>query len=283
METIAEQQLWSLLHGQNAASAVNCSQVRCDSGCEVETYLDLVKKVAELQYRNREYVLLFRGQTKDYRNSKNNTSLKPSIFRGDGGANPNGQELTERFWRLSEAERQLVEQYADGDHMGSERLRRHRILRWTILQHYEVCRTPLLDVTHSLRIAASFASDRADEDAFVFVLGVPNISGAVTASAEASLQIIRLSSVCPPSALRPHIQEGYLLGEYPELAAYEQKQLYGHYEVDFGRRLVAKFRFKPSTFWRGAQFPKLSHKALYPAPSNDPLHDLTKRIRENLN
>lgn len=146
-----------------------------------------------------------------------------------------------------------------------------------------MCATPLLDVTHSLRIAASFASDGAKDECFLFVLGVPNLSGAVTASAEANLQIIRLSSVCPPSAVRPHIQEGYLLGEYPELAAYEQKQMYGHYEIDFGRRLIAKFRFDPKTFWRRDRFPKVTRKALYPAPSNDPLHELTQIIRRAQN
>lgn len=39
----------------------------------------------------------------------------------------------------------------------TDRLKRQRILHWSILQHYEVSATPLLDVTHSLPIAASFA------------------------------------------------------------------------------------------------------------------------------
>ena len=94
--------------------------------------------------------------------------------------------------------------------LGVDRMKRQQILRWAILQHYEVCPTPLLDVTHSLRIAASFASAHADNSAYIFVVGVPNLSGAVTASAEASIQTIRLSSVCPPTAVRAHIQEGYL-------------------------------------------------------------------------
>jgi hypothetical protein len=125
-----------------------------------------------------------------------------------------------------------------------------RILRWSILQHYEICATPLLDVTQSLRVAASFASERTTAEAFIFVLGVPNLSGAVTANAETGIQIVRLTSVCPPNAKRPHVQEGYLLGEYPELSDYSQKRLYAHHEVDFGKRLVAKFRFDPKSFWK---------------------------------
>jgi len=80
------------------------------------------------------------------------------------------------------------------------------------------------------------------------VIGVPHLSGAVTASADAGLQIVRLSSVCPPSAVRPHIQEGYLLGEYPEMARADQKQNYKHYEIDFGRRLVASLDFDLVSF-----------------------------------
>ncbi len=40
------------------------------------------------------------------------------------------------------------------------------MLRWAILQHYEVCRTPLLDVTQS--IAASFASMVNGDERYVF-------------------------------------------------------------------------------------------------------------------
>ena len=114
------------------------------------------------------------------------------------------------------------------------------------------------------------------------MLGVPNLSGAITASAEAGLQIVRLSSVCPPSAVRPHIQEGYLLGEYPEMAGYEQKANYFPYEIDFGRRLVAKFAFNPATFWKGDNFPKVARKALYPSAKNDPLYQLALDVKEQV-
>src|SRR5262249_6250523 len=105
----------------------------------------------------------------------------------------------------------------------------------------------------------------------------PTRAGAVTASAEAGLQIIRLASVCPPEARRPHIQEGYLLGEYPDIPEFRQKQLYEAYEVDFGRRLIAKFRFKPKKFWTNEGFPPVPQNALYPQPDN--LFSLTERIK----
>jgi len=283
MENIGEQELWSFYDSSLDARRAKVSDVRKGAGHRVGSYLELATKVAELQFRNPDYVLLFRGQTGDYGNVKKNTSLKPSLFRPIGKKNPNASQLTQRFQILERAERELVVRYEQQKLLGVARLKRHRILRWSILQHYEVCPTPLLDVTHSLRIAASFASYPAQDDAFLFVLGVPNLSGAITASAEAGLQIVRLSSVCPPTAVRPHIQEGYLLGEYPDLGGYTQKELYHHYEIDFGRRLVAKFCFDPEKLWKNDDFPKVAHSALYPSEEEDPLCKLASAVKTAAN
>jgi FRG domain len=279
MEIIGQQEIWSFYDGSNKAQrTTDVSNVRNGAGHSVDSFLDLARKVAELQFSNPHHVLLFRGQRKDHVDGKNMTTLKPSVFRSEPPSNriPGEATLTKRFALLELAERELALRY---DREGADRLKRQRILRWSILQHYEVCDTPLLDVTHSLRIAASFASQSSMGQAFVFVLGVPNLSGAITVSAEAGLQIARLSSVCPPSAVRPHIQEGYLLGEYPEIDRYEQKAHYRVREIDFGRRLIAKFRFDPSTFWKSDKFPQVPHDALYISSSRDPLSSITNEVK----
>jgi len=287
METIGQQEVWSFYDGSHEAKKTqDITTVRQGVGHKVSSFLQLATKVAELNFRNREHVLLFRGQKGDHRDGKNRTTLKPSVFRPKPPATgiPGAGALTSRFAKLERAGRELARRYdREGyDKESADRLKKQRILRWSILQHYEVCLTPLLDVTHSLRIAASFACLGATDEAFVFVLGVPNLSGAITASAEAGLQIVRLSSVCPPVALRPHIQEGYLLGEYPEIGGYDQKELYHAYEIDFGRRLVAKFRFDPRTFWETDTFPKVEEGALYPAASEDPLYKLALEVKNTL-
>jgi len=282
METIGSQKIWSFFDNRPACQVAKNSEVRHGPGHRVRSYLELATKIAELQFRNRDHVLFFRGQSGDYKNASGNTTLKPTLFRPRKKGNPNRSTLIARFQTLDRAERVLIQQYVSAGFLGIERLQRHRILRWSILQHYEVCTTPLLDVTHSIRIAASFASLPTTSRAYVFVLGVPNLSGAITASAEAGLQIVRLSSVCPPSAVRPHIQEGYLLGVYPELIGYEQKANYFHYEMDFGRRLVAKFVFNPVTFWKSDNFPQVAKRALYPSATNDPLYKLALGIQDGL-
>jgi len=281
LETIGEHQIWTFLSGRREAAPARCAEIRKRKAYPVTGYMDLATKVAELQFRNRDFVLMFRGQRFDRRNRSGYTSLKPSLLRAKEGAVPSAAVLMRRFNVLAGAERLLVQAYVAKKLLGKERLKRQQILRWAILQHYEVCPTPLLDVTSSLRIAASFASDAAEDEAYLFVLGIPNVSGAITASAEAGLQTVRLSSVCPPSALRPHIQEGYLLGEYPDLRGFDQKQLFEHRELDCGRRLFAKFRFDPAVFWKDAAFPMVARSALYP-DKKDPLYALTEPIRRRL-
>ena len=195
METIGQQKIWSFPKLAHKAVPTTCTAVRASMASQVNSFMSLATKVAELQFLNRDFVLLFRGQKGDYKNNKGNTTLKPTLFRTASGKNPSLEALMQRFNTLQRAEGLLGKIYTERSFLGRKRIQRQQMLRWSILQHYEVCATPLLDVTHSLRVAASFASDGADCEAYVFVLGVPNLSGAVTASAEAGIQIIRLSSV----------------------------------------------------------------------------------------
>lgn len=285
METIGKSKILSFLAVHDEIQKTTNRAIRQDSGHFVADYLELAKKIAALQFKNPEHVLLFRGQGNDYKNKMRNSTLKPSLFRPQRGDStiPDEPLLLRRFQSLTGAEQALIDIYQE--RQGPEvslRLKRHRILRWSILQHYEICDTPLLDVTHSLRVAASFASDVNSNNAYIYVLGVPNISGSVTASAEAGIQIIRLSSACPPDAVRPHIQEGYLLGEYPDMPDFDQKRHYPAYEIDFGRRLIAKFKFNPQTFWDGDDFPKINLQALYPN-ADDPLFDMADQLKSQLN
>jgi hypothetical protein len=280
VNTIGKTELFSYFDAQTRPKRATNTDIRRGAGHRVRNYLELATKVAELQFLNQDHVFLFRGQGNDHHNRNNNTTLKPSLMRSIHPArNLTPPQTAHRFEILRLAEMELERRFVAAELLGVARLQRHRIMRWSILQHYEICRTPLLDVTHSLRVAASFASADSQETAFLFVLGVPNLSGGITASSESGLQIVRLASVCPPSALRPHIQEGYLLGVYPDMGDPEQKQHYEHYEIDFGRRLIAKFCFNPKRFWKANDaFPAIARAALYPDAA-DPLYRLATKIR----
>lgn len=283
MEVIGRHELWTF-DSEGKIEPSDNAAVRRGRACPVKSYFDLATRVAELQFRNRDHVLLFRGQGGDHKDSRRHTTLKPNLFRGSSDLDgiPSPGELLPRFKKLADAERLLSEAYSQRQFLGFERLARQRIVRWSVLQHYEMCLTPLLDVTYSLRVAASFASLGGANQAYVFVLGVPNLSGAVTASAEAGLQIIRLSSVCPPVAVRPHIQEGYLLGEYPDLDTVERKANYPHTEIDFGRRLIAKFCFNPAEFRLDGAFPLIPKETLYPVGPNDRFCETAELVKRRL-
>lgn len=275
MDTIGLEDLWTFKDSGQSAEVSDCRAVRTSRGHKVSDFFELAAKIAELQFRNRSQVLFFRGQQCDWiaENQPHiGSTLRPKIFRRPTHPQ-NSNWLSPRFERLQEIEPQLVQTFRDNDFLGADEIAKYRILRWAILQHYEICATPLLDVTQSQRIGASFASvGNKTKSAFLFVLGVPNVSGAITASAEAGLQTIRLSSVCPPTAMRPHIQEGFLLGEYPEIGDIDQKHNYSLHEVDFGKRLVAKFRFDPTQFWTNrGQFQEVGPRALYPTEKEDSL------------
>src|SRR5207244_9915763 len=66
-------------------------------------------------------------------------------------------ELRHRFDLLDQAARLLIAKFGSANVDGRRELRCKRYIQWSILQHYEVVATPLLDLTHSLRVACSFA------------------------------------------------------------------------------------------------------------------------------
>jgi hypothetical protein len=279
MEVIGKQWLWTFLSDTGSIRPTTSNtQIRKAPGRKVRSFLELTALMADLQFNNRDYVLLFRGQDQDYLNKAGNTTLKPELFRRKGRGNPGRETLIPAFERLRRCEEELVRAYSDAKFVEPKRLARQQILRWAILQHYQVCATPLLDVTQSLRVAASFATHgNSTEYGYLFVIGVPNISGAVTASAEAGIQIVRLASACPPSALRPHVQQGYLLGEYPDMQSMDQKSHYAADKIDFGLRLIAKFQLCLATFWKSASFPIVSELDLY--PQRDRLNTVAGRVK----
>ncbi len=262
---------------------IKLSHLRRDAGLKVASYGAVVERVAELSFRNPQFILVFRGQSGDWRNRAKNTSIQPRIFRSARGTTqpPSPTALRSRYALLARAEEALIGGYQAGGFIGLERLQRYRILRWAILQHYGICDTPLLDVTSSLRVAASFASMGGKDDGVLYVLAIPYLGGSVTAASEHGLQIMRLSSICPPEALRPHFQEGYLLGEYPELSSVLDKRHYHAYEIDFGLRLLCKFRLEPGDFWKDPLFPQIQKEALFP-DRRDRFFAVAQKIRAGL-
>lgn len=235
----------------------------------VSDYRELVHQVAKLSYFNKDHLLFYRGQGHDYRNKAGASTFYPGIYRGGAVSK---QELDIRFNILASAANQMCDHLRRRNRGAYKDVKRRKYVQWSILQHYEVWPTPLLDFTHSLLVACSFASLRADTDeGYVFAFGLPYVTNRISINSEHDIVNVRLLSICPPDALRPYFQEGYLAGTDEIMAEYETKE-----ELDFNNRLIAKFRFRRKEFWGGG-FQPIPESVLY--PQGDEFEQICKKIR----
>lgn len=246
-------------------------KIKASSAIEVSTFRELVEHIAKLSYVNKDHMLFFRGQANDYVNKANNSTFYPSIYRGDYLSY---QEIVNRFDVLEGASKELVKLFESNKIEGHKDLKRRKYIQWSILQHYEVCATPLLDFTHSLRVACSFATnDNQTDHAYIFVFGLPYITNRISVNSEHDLVNIRLLSICPPTALRPHFQEGYLVGTDDVTINYDSKT-----ELDFNNRLIIKFKIPNNADFWGTGFSSIPKESLY--PDQDIINELCSQIKE---
>ena len=234
----------------------------------VQTYRDLLEAVSFLGAMNKGLTLFYRGQTK-------NSDPVPTIFRDKWQPLQSGEYVPISaasrpyyFGRLSDLGH-AVYKICDTPALGLPRWRGLRDLReiqWAIIQHYGIWPTPLIDITSSLRVAASFGlglfpgSSSSPKVAYLYVVGLPYSTAWISFDANQGLVLARLQSACPPIAKRPHFQDGFLLGTSP-LAGVEQSDCD---ESRLARRLVAKFELHDSgSFW-DSDFPVIGSGALLP-------------------
>lgn len=238
----------------------------------VRTFSELIKQTARLSYLNKDYLLFYRGQSFDHQNKVGNSTFYPSIYRQDYLTQ---REVIYQFDILENACEILVESFQSKNIEGCVDVKKRKSIQWSILQHYEVCETPLLDFTQSLRVACSFAlSDEDKKEGYVYVFALPYITNRISVNSEQDIINIRLLSICPPTAIRPYFQEGYLTGTSDITNNYETKT-----ELDFNRRLVAKFIIPNTKVFWGPDFSLIPKNSLF--PPNDPINDLCQTLKNN--
>lgn len=247
------------------------TQVRRSLGYRVKTFETLVSLVAEVGYRNRRYNLLFRGQEVDHKDRNGASRIYPSIYRPkDGQTSLRGPTLAARFEEFRAAMSKLRNARSSLADAGPG-LYRHWEYQAALLQHYKIRKTPLLDATQSLRVAASFAMPRASHgEGFIMVLGMPHPHGSISHFVDDDMTLVKLQNVCPPEALRPHYQEGYLLGRMSVMNRTKEAADNAAY------RLLAKYHLtNDGGFWTKS-FRPIHQSALL--PRNDPFLDKILRI-----
>lgn len=250
------------------------AQVRQDPGYEVSRFPDVVRYVSELASCNTRFNLLFRGQNEDYLDSNGRTKLYPTIFRPD--KNRSRVHKTTIRLRFKDLRRVINTLRANRYDL---KLNSHLVVYpeyWlSLLQHYGICSTPLLDLTQSLRVATSFAlldleTGSLRERGYLYVLGMPHLHGCISAFADHRMTIVKLQSVSPPQALRPHFQEGYLVGRWPRTESKEAQDNFAYW-------LVGKYMLDNTgqRFFEG-DFPAIPQNALL--PERDPFKDELRQL-----
>lgn len=238
------------------------NEVASDQGLLVSDYPELVRQVAKISYYNPSFNLFFRGQHVDHmirpKSGDHRSSIYPSIFRPPKHKTTLHSKIKQnRFDRLDTLCSDLVDQYRFPGRFTRLRVKSYQELQWSILQHYQKCKTPLIDITQSLRVAASFCILNNDNQfGYLYIFALPNVNGSISYFVDENIVLAKLQSICPPQALRAHFQEAFLVGHFP------------HNEVkswakNLANRLIAKFRIPTNGFWpRG--FPSIPKAALFP-------------------
>jgi hypothetical protein len=240
----------------------------------VHTYRELVKEVATISFNNPELNIFYRGQRREHKIGDRGTSLYPPIFRKGNEKKRVRDVLNARYTKLQKASKQLLIKYKENGWHGRSTLEKFPEVCWAILQHYEACDTPLLDITSSLRVACSSALRKASESAIVYIIGLPHTNGSISYYADEEQIIVRLLSICPPNALRPYYQEGYLVGTFPTIEVKARTP-----SLDVANRLVAKFQIPKRRFW-DKHFTEIPELALF--PKNDEMYKIATEIKEAL-
>ncbi|MGM9474540.1 FRG domain-containing protein [Pseudarthrobacter sp. YS3] len=283
---------WKEVEGLRPEDWDNLSATKCDSGRTslqeapsqaVERYEDLADIVSFLAVMNKNLTLLFRGQREDY------PQLLPTLQRPtcppDARWAVAGTMDANRAWywnKLEGIEEKVREVLFEKGLPRWRHIRDSRFARWAVIQHYELWPTPMLDFSTSLRVAATFAfgepedfnsgehkisNPSAEKSGFLYITGVDRLQSDLMAlpdndAVERSngLVTVRLNAVCPPRAVRPHLQEGVLVCRYP----FDGDWMLDPGRNDFSSRLIAKIKLiDRGSFW-SPDFPRLTKRALLP-------------------
>jgi hypothetical protein len=243
----------------------------------VKNYDELVRNVAQISYWNRHLMLYYRGQSKDFMDHEQKSTLLPSIYRSK--ADEAKRDIKHRFEVLNSCVKSLQASFSSHKLKiaGTHIIHKFQEVSWALLQHYEVCGTPLLDLTHSLHVASSFAYHLGEKTGVVYVLALPWMNDAIGYNSHEEIINLRLVSSCPPQAQRPFFQEGYLAGQFPNYKLDDPKR---SPQFDLSRRVIAKFCFdKNPDFW-GSGFMNIPEDKLY--PGDDIIGEICLKIKEEM-
>lgn len=237
------------------------NKIRASEGYKVTSFRQLMDEVAYVTINNRNYEMFYRGQEIDFKNNqaiyykerKAKSTIFPSICRPE--KNDDGSykysikktQIKERYENLSkmiDIVKRDMSNYFDEYY-------------YSLFQHYEILPTPFIDITQSLRVAATFSLKKS-QTGYLYVFGLPYPNQSISYYSDLGIVLIKLQNVIQINAPRPRYQEGFLVGKYPIRPTKTN-------EDDLANRMVAKFLIDNTTgdFW-DQYFQPMPDEVLYP-------------------
>lgn len=248
------------------------NKVRAHNGFPVKSFRALVDEVADVTISNRKYEMYYRGQSSDYKNNSSvfykdrtkKSTIYPTICR------PN--KKIDGSYKYSIKKSEIKKRYEDLSTLIS-------LCPWknyqtefyyALFQHYNILPTPLIDITQSLRVAATFAL-RNSKKGYVYVFGLPYPNQSISYYLDLGIVLVKLQNVVLPTAKRPRYQEGFLVGNYPSKPTKTNAD-------DLANRMIAKFQLDNShdNFW-DEYFQPMPEEVLY--PSGDHVEKQLKMVK----
>lgn len=238
------------------------NKVRASEGYKITNFRQLIDEVAVVTLNNKSFEMFYRGQRKDYLNNqaiiysdrKKKSTIMPAICRPD--------KKTDGTLKYSIRQKQVSDRY---DYLydlidfinAQNRNRLPYEYYMSLFQHYEIAPTPFIDITQSLRVAATFALHNSDVG-FLFVFGLPFPNQSISYFTDLGIILLKLQNVVSVNAVRPRYQEGYLVGKFP----FSNKKTISD---DLSNRMVAKFKLDNSNndFW-DLYFQPMPNEVLFP-------------------
>ena len=228
---------------QKQSSRVTPGSILASGPIDVYSYRDLLEHNAEVSSLNTRYSIFYRGQDSEYFDQHGRVSIQPSIYRGARREKP--EELGARFRKLDKMVECLRKACSSPDFPELDDKLGRTVNCWAIIQHYCLFDTPLVDVSQSLRVACAFAlkgreGDLPAESApVVYAVALPFAAGPLTLDDNEGLYLMKLDALMPSLALRPFMQESYLVGD--EMIS---KGVDDIAAADLRKRVVASFRLQ---------------------------------------
>jgi len=237
------------------------NKIRASDGFHVTSFRQLIEEVANVTISNRNFEMFYRGQEIDFKNNqavyykdrKSKSTIYPSICRPEKNADGSLKYSIKK----SQVLRKYDELSKMIDFIKGKRGPYYNEYYYSLLQHYEILPTPFIDITQSLRVAATFAL-RKSKTGFLFVFGLPYPNQSISYYSDLGMVLIKLQNIVQTNALRPRYQEGFLVGKYPIRPTKTNSD-------DLANRMVAKFRLdnKSGMFW-DQYFQPMPDEVLYP-------------------